>query len=83
MGTANVTNASTQHAAALARILQVTQQAWGLGQENNEKIASATVRGATGQRAPTLSRRARLAQAAARAFEAQVMAIRCRQVFVG
>ncbi|MBP0629577.1 MULTISPECIES: hypothetical protein [unclassified Cupriavidus] len=83
MATATVPNASTRHAAALARILQVTQQAWGLGQENNESIASATTRGASGQRAPRLSRRARLAQAAARAFEAQIMAIRCRQVFVG
>jgi hypothetical protein len=34
-------------------------------------------------RTPALSRRARLARAAARALEAQVMAIRCRQVFVG
>ncbi|MBF6988396.1 MULTISPECIES: hypothetical protein [Cupriavidus] len=79
MATVNVPNASTQHAAALARILQVTQQAWGLGQENKRSIASATGLGV----APKLSRRARLARAAARAFEAQVMAIRCRQVFVG
>lgn len=78
MATANVPNASTQHAAALARILQVTQQAWGVG-ENKQGITSATSRSA----APKLSRRARLALAAARAFEAQVMAIRCRQVCVG
>ncbi|QEZ44266.1 hypothetical protein [Cupriavidus oxalaticus] len=83
MATASVPNVSTQHAAALARILQVTQQAWGLGQEHSETVASATTRSTAGQRAPRLSRRARLAQAAARAFEAQVMAIRCRQVFVG
>ncbi|MEM5430961.1 hypothetical protein [Cupriavidus oxalaticus] len=79
MATANVPNAAMHHAAALARILQVTQQAWGLGQQGNQAIASATARGS----APKMSRRARLAQAAARAFEAQVMAIRCRQVFVG
>ncbi|MBP0621064.1 hypothetical protein [Cupriavidus consociatus] len=83
MGTATVPNASTQHAAALARILQVTQRAWGLGHASDETFAAATGRGACAQRAPRLSRRARLAQAAARAFEAQVMAIRCRQVFVG
>ncbi|MCY1228930.1 hypothetical protein D9M68_404090 [compost metagenome] len=73
MATANVPSAFTQHAAALARILQVTQQAWGLGQQGNQASACAAARGA----AP------RLARAAARAFEAQVMAIRCRQVFVG
>ncbi|BDB26211.1 hypothetical protein CTP10_R36110 [Cupriavidus sp. P-10] len=84
MATANLPNASTQHAAALARILQVTQQAWGLGQDGIVPCAATAqaAQAAPAKRAPALSRRARLALAAARAFEAQVMAIRCRQVFV-
>ncbi|WP_042880702.1 hypothetical protein [Cupriavidus necator] len=80
MATANVPYSSTHHAAALARILHVTQQAWGLGQHKDQPNANAAQD--TRQLMPPLSRRARLARAAARAFEAQVMAIRCRQVFV-
>ncbi|WP_454743076.1 hypothetical protein [Cupriavidus necator] len=80
MATANVPSLSTHHAVALERILHVTQQAWGLGQQKDQQILNATQD--TQQLMPSLSRRARLARAAARAFEAQVMAIRCRQVFV-
>lgn len=79
MATANVPIQSTHHA-ALARILHVTEQAWGLGQQKDQQSAIAAQD--TRKLMPSLSRRARLARAAARAFEAQVMAIRCRQVFV-
>ncbi|UIF89556.1 hypothetical protein [Cupriavidus sp. UYPR2.512] len=76
MATANIPYSSTSHAAALARILRVTQQAWELGQHQDRLQPRAPAQ------AP-LSRRARLALAAARAFEAQVMAMRCQQVLVG
>ncbi|UDM52090.1 hypothetical protein [Cupriavidus sp. MP-37] len=69
MATANVPFSSTPHAAALARILHVTRHAWAM---DNHPL----------QATPALSRRARLARSAARAFEAQVMAIRCRQAVV-
>lgn len=80
MATANVSIQSTHHAAALGRILHVTEQAWGLGQQQDQQNVIAVQD--TRKLVPALSRRARLARAAARAFEAQVMAIRCRQVFV-
>ncbi len=35
MATANVPSLSTHHAVALERILHVTQQAWGLGQQKD------------------------------------------------
>ncbi|NUO87349.1 MAG: hypothetical protein HOQ33_13625 [Cupriavidus sp.] len=71
MATANAPFSSTSHAAALARILHVTRSAWALDRYP-----------ATLASTPPLSRRARLARSAARAFEAQVMAIRCRQAVV-
>ncbi|PZX22413.1 conserved hypothetical protein [Cupriavidus phytorum] len=71
MAIANVPFSSTPHAAALARILHVTRSAWALDRHP-----------ATLTPALPLSRRARLARSAARAFEAQVMAIRCRQAVV-
>lgn len=85
MATIHIPFSSTPHAAALARILQVTQQAWALDPYIDRLQAPAPARaGAEPQpRTPPLSRRARLARAAARAFEAQVMAIRCSQVCVG
>ncbi|AMR82309.1 hypothetical protein [Cupriavidus nantongensis] len=70
MATANVPFSSTPHAAALARILHVTRCAWALDLQTPQTST------------PALSRRARLARSAARAFEAQVMAIRCRQAVV-
>ncbi|MGY2491572.1 hypothetical protein [Cupriavidus sp. CP313] len=84
MATVHVPFSSTPHAAALARILHVTQLAWGLKPCKDRPLSPAPApAGASVQsRTPPLSRRARLARAAARAFEAQVMAIRCRQVFV-
>ncbi|MDK3024875.1 hypothetical protein QO239_19980 [Cupriavidus taiwanensis] len=70
MAAANVPFSSTSHAAALARILHVTRSAWAMDLRPTQPAT------------PPLSRRARLARSAARAFEAQVMAIRCRQVVV-
>ncbi|MDF9431022.1 hypothetical protein EM868_14620 [Cupriavidus gilardii] len=66
-----------QHAQALARILYVTRAAWRLN-DTAETGKSAHVRSETRRR-----RTAHLARLAARAFEAQVMALRCRQAFVG
>ncbi|SPS01461.1 hypothetical protein [Cupriavidus taiwanensis] len=79
MATANVPFSSTPHAAALARILHITRSAWAL---DLYPIPDAPMPAATGAATPALSRRARLARSAARAFEAQVMAIRCRQAVV-
>lgn len=61
-----------EHAAALARILHVTRRSWGLGR-GIQPSACTPVR---------TTRRARLAELAARAFEAQSMEIRCRQAFM-
>ncbi|WP_432261657.1 hypothetical protein [Cupriavidus sp. TMH.W2] len=85
MAIAHVPFSSTPHAAALARILRVTQLAWGLDpyKDRPQSPALAAAGAAMQSRTPALSRRARLARAAARAFEAQVMAIRCRQACVG
>lgn len=85
MATARVPFSSTPHAAALVRILHVTQQAWGLDpyKDRLHSLAPALAGVTLQSRTPPLSRRARLALAAARAFEAQVMAIRCRQACVG
>ncbi|WP_456282045.1 hypothetical protein M1D55_24430 [Cupriavidus sp. JZ107] len=66
-----------EHARALARILSVTRAAWRLN-ENVETGNTAPSRTASRRR-----RTAHLADLAARAFEAQVMALRCRQAFVG
>ncbi|SOZ39619.1 hypothetical protein [Cupriavidus neocaledonicus] len=83
MATANVPFSSTPHAAALARILHVTRSAWAL---DLHPLPAPTALAATGaamqSSTPALSRRARLTRAVARAFEAQVMAIRCRQAVV-
>ncbi|MHA3016648.1 hypothetical protein CMPELA_19940 [Cupriavidus necator] len=85
MATVHVPFSSTPHAVALARILHVTQQAWGLkpSKDQLQSPAPAPAGANMPSRPHPLSRRVRLARAAARAFEAQVMAIRCRQVFVG
>ncbi|WP_427307521.1 hypothetical protein [Cupriavidus sp. H39] len=81
MATPSVPFSSTPHAAALARILHVTRSAWAMDIRPTQATPAAT--GAALQpTTPALSRRARLARAAARAFEAQVMAIRCRSVVV-
>ncbi|MDQ0143369.1 hypothetical protein [Cupriavidus necator] len=83
MATANVPFSATPHATALARILQVTRRAWAMDIFPAQiALAPAVARGDTQAGAPALSRRARLARSAARAFEAQVMAMRCRQVVV-
>ncbi len=85
MATAHSTFSSMLHAVALARILHVTQLAWGLDLYKDRLQSPAPALASAGMplRTPPLSRRARLARAAARAFEAQVLAIRCRQVCVG
>lgn len=77
MATTTVPSFAASHAAALARILHVTRQAWAL-----DACPHKTVHAPAATQPPSLSRRARLARAAARAFEAQVMAMRCRQVVV-
>lgn len=83
MATANIPFSSTPHAAALARILHVTRSAWAMEIDPMQAgAAPAATCAATRPSPPPLSRRARLARAAARAFEAQVMAIRCRQAVV-
>ncbi|SOZ74252.1 conserved protein of unknown function (plasmid) [Cupriavidus taiwanensis] len=83
MATANVPFSSTPHAVALARILHVTRSAWALELDPMPATTTrAAARAVTQAATPALSRRARLARAAARAFEAQVMAIRCRQAVV-
>ncbi|NOV27706.1 hypothetical protein E5S69_29925 [Cupriavidus necator] len=83
MATATVPFSSTPHAAALARILHVTRKAWSLDIRPTQAAPAPDATGAALQPAtPALSRRARLTRAAARAFEAQVMAIRCRSVVV-
>lgn len=84
MAIANVPFSSTPHAAALARILHVTRNAWAMELQPMQATTAPAANSAATQSssAPALSRRARLARAAARAFEAQVMAIRCRQAVV-
>lgn len=66
-----------EHARAFARILSVTRAAWRLNEyaeTGNAAQPHSTSRG---------RRTAHLAELVARAFEAQVMALRCRQAFVG
>lgn len=78
-----------EHARAFARILSVTRAAWRLNEEiETGKSANTTntTKRAKSAQSDTPSRRRRaahLADLAARAFEAQVMALRCRQAFVG
>ncbi|MCA7084891.1 hypothetical protein K7G19_14930 [Cupriavidus sp. DB3] len=84
-----------EHARAFARILSVTRAAWHLNEDaesskttntantaNSRKAAKAT-NAAQSDTPPRRRRTAHLAELAARAFEAQVMALRCRQAFVG
>lgn len=81
-----------EHAQAFARILSVTRAAWRLN-EDVETTKSANTTNTTNSRKATNAaqsdmpsrrrRTAHLAELAARAFEAQVMALRCRQAFVG
>lgn len=67
------------HADAFQKILAVTRRVWGLDAATARAGVPARVEGRdSGSR-----RGAHLAQLAARAFEAQVMALRCRQAFVG
>ncbi|WP_454723967.1 MULTISPECIES: hypothetical protein [Cupriavidus] len=80
------------HVRALAAILAVTRRQWLAGQD--EQGGQAAPRTGSGPRQPPhdsyagapgsrpLRRREQLARRAARAFEAQVMALRCRQAFV-
>lgn len=82
-----------EHARAFARILSVTRAAWRLNEDvetsrttnnttNNTKNTKSTK--APQASPPSRGRRtAHLAELAARAFEAQVMALHCRQAFVG
>lgn len=71
-----------QHADAFQKILAVTCRAWGL--EPTAQTADVRARrGTDGVRRPRQGRSAYFARLAARAFEAQVMALRCRQAFVG
>jgi hypothetical protein len=76
----------TEHAEALNRILAVTRREWGLEQTAHTPSGPTdTHLTQPAQRAHPArgSRRKQLASLAARAFEAQVMALRCRQAFVG
>ncbi len=71
MATIHVPFSSTPHAAALARILHVTQQAWGLTpcKDRLQSPAPAPAGADMQSRTPPLTRRARLARAAARALK--------------
>ena len=78
-----------EHARAFARILSVTRAAWRLNDDvetsRTAKPTNSTKARKAAQSDPPSRRRrtAHLAELAARAFEAQVMALRCRQAFVG
>lgn len=81
-----------EHARAFARILSVTRAAWRLNEDvetsrttiNTKNTKSTKSTKAEQSSPPSRGRRtAHLAELAARAFEAQVMALRCRQAFVG
>lgn len=68
------------HAEAFQKILAVTLRAWQLDAKLDVKpgkVPAPNGRQAEGGRQPYLAR------LAARALEAQVMALRCRQAFVG
>lgn len=71
-----------EHAEALNRILTVTRREWGL--EVSAPLPSGPTDTRLNAQPPRKrgARRKHLAQLAARAFEAQVMALRCRQAFV-
>ncbi|EHP39091.1 hypothetical protein OR16_33313 [Cupriavidus basilensis OR16] len=74
-------------AQALTSILAITRQEWHVSGPASLAVDCRRA-GAKGQPAgpshprPRQRRRDQLAQRAARAFEAQVMALRCRQAFV-
>ncbi|MBY4897784.1 hypothetical protein [Cupriavidus sp. AU9028] len=70
-----------EQAAALLRILTVTRQAWQMTEAQPEAAASRD--GSTARRRAAQSRTAYLTELASRALQAQVMALRCRQAFVG
>lgn len=78
-----------EHARAFARILSVTRAAWRLHEDaetSRTTKSTKNTKAAKAAQSDTPSRRrrtAQLAELAARAFEAQVMALRCRQAFVG
>jgi hypothetical protein len=72
-----------EHAEALNRILAVTRREWGLEQTAHTPSGPTDTSPTQPARPPRASRRRQLASLAARAFEAQVMALRCRQAFVG
>ena len=67
------------HAAALARILDVTRTAWGM--QISHGIAHG--KGPDDRQSRKERRRAHLAELAGRALDAQMMMLRCRQAFVG
>jgi len=74
MASATLPRITASQRNALQRILRVTRRLWALQQD---------VPHAQGSDRPQPQRRAELAQRlAARAFEAQVIAIRCRKAFV-
>lgn len=75
---------TAEHAEALDRILAITRAAWAVDSApgNGEGEGNGPRQAARPQAPAKTSRRAQLAQLAARAFAAQVMALRCRQAFV-
>lgn len=68
------------HAQALASILAITRREWQVAEPAAD--AQRQLRDSHAEARPRLRRRDQLARRAARAFEAQVMALRCRQAFV-
>ncbi|MGO4811368.1 hypothetical protein AB4156_17545 [Cupriavidus sp. 2MCAB6] len=68
-------SSTAPQAQALANILAVTRRAWEVA--GLEPVATGR-----SDSQPRQRRRDQFAQRAARAFEAQVMALRCRQAFV-
>lgn len=67
-------------AAALSRILSVTCHAWQVADAQQAQSGQAA---STARRRAAQSRTAYLTELASRALQAQVMALRCRQAFVG
>ncbi|WER49743.1 hypothetical protein CupriaWKF_21700 [Cupriavidus sp. WKF15] len=67
----NPSRTQKDHQAALARILRTTRQVWMLD----------VLPAGPALQAPPSRPRVRLPRLAARAFEAQIMAIRCQKVF--
>ncbi|WP_051975285.1 hypothetical protein [Cupriavidus necator] len=69
-----------EHAAALARILGVTREAWSIGTQAPDCKSGRDPCFATWD--CQAARRRLVAQSAARALMAQIMVLRCRQAFV-